>query len=56
MMRHKMKGIRSECHQVSSYQFNKISLSYNDDKRNIHNDGITSYAYGLYKIINFFIT
>ena len=48
MMKHKMKGIRSEYHQVSSYQFNKISLCY-DDKRYIHNDGITSYAYGHYK-------
>ena len=50
MMRHKMKGIRSECHQVSSYQFNKISLSCYDDKRYIHNDGITGYACGHYKI------
>ena len=49
-MKHKMKGIRSENHQVSSYQFNKISLSCYDDKRYIHNDGITSYAYGHYKI------
>ena len=49
MMKHKMKGIRSEYHQVSSYQFNKISLSCYDDKRYIHNDGITSYAYGHYK-------
>ena len=45
-----MKGIRSECHQVSSYQFNKISLSCYDDKRYIHNDGITGYACGHYKI------
>ena len=49
MMRHKMKGFRSDCHQVSSYEFNEISLSCYDDKRNIHNDGITSYAYGHYK-------
>ena len=48
IMKHKMKGIRSEYHQVSSYQFNKISLSCYDDKRYIHNDGITSYAYGYY--------
>ena len=56
MIRHKMKGIRSEYHQVSSYQFIKISLSCYDDKRYIHNDGITSYAYGHYKINQFFIT
>ena len=50
MMRHKMRGIRSEYHRVCSYEFNKISLSCYDDKRYIHNDGITSYAYGHYKI------
>ena len=49
-MRNKMKGIRSEYHQICSYQFNKISLSCCDDKRYIHNDGITSYACGQYKI------
>ena len=46
MMRHKMKGLRSDHHQVSSYEFNKISLSCYDDKRYILHDGITSYAYG----------
>ena len=50
IMQHNMKGIRSEYHQVSSYQFNKISLSCYDDKRYIHNDGITSCAYGHYQI------
>ena len=53
-MRHKMRGIRSEYHRVCSYEFNKISLSCYDDKRYIHNDGITSYAYGHYKINYFF--
>ena len=47
-MKHNMKGTRSEYHQLSSYQFNKISLSCYDDKRYIHNDAITSYAYGHY--------
>ena len=28
MMKHKMKGIRSEYHQVCSYQFNKISVIF----------------------------
>ena len=50
IMHHKMRTIRSEYHQVSSYQLNKISLSCYDDKRYIHNDGITSYAYGYKKI------
>ena len=43
---HKMKTIRSEKHQLGSYELNKISLSCFDDKRFIHENGITSYAYG----------
>ena len=45
-MRHKMRTIRSEYHQISSYKINKVSLSPFDDKRYILDDGITSYAYG----------
>ena len=45
-MRHKMRTIRSDHHQISSYQINKISLSPFDDKRYILRDGISSYAYG----------
>ena len=45
-MRHQMKTIRSDRHQISSYQINKISLSPFDDKRYILSDGISSYAYG----------
>ena len=44
--RHKMKTIRSDHHQISSYQINKTSLSCYDDKRYIFDDGITSLAYG----------
>ena len=51
-MRHKMRTIRSEYHQISSYQINKISLSPFDDKRYILDDGISSYAYGNHKINN----
>ena len=47
---HKMKTIRSEKHQLGSYELNKISLSCFDDKRFIHENGITSYAYGHYQI------
>ena len=47
---HKMKTIRSDHHVVSSYEINKISLSCFDDKRYILDDGISSYAYGHYKI------
>ena len=46
MMR-KMNIIRSECHQIGSYELKKISLSYCYDKRYIHNDCITTYAYGI---------
>ena len=43
---HTMKTIRSENHQLGSYELNKVSLSCFDDKRYILNDGITSFAYG----------
>ena len=46
VMHHQMKTIRSDCHQISSYQINKISLSPFDDERYILSDGISSYAYG----------
>ena len=49
-MYHKMKTIRSENHELSSYEINKVSLSCFDDKRYIHEDGKTSYAYGHKKI------
>ena len=49
-MHHKMKTIRSKNHKLGSYEINKVSLSCFDDKRYIHNNGITSYAYGHYKI------
>ena len=46
VMHHRMNTIRSDCHQISSYEINKISLSLFDDKRYILSDGISSYAYG----------
>ena len=49
-MYHTMKTIRSNHHQLGSYELNKVSLSCFDDKRYIHNNGITSYAYSHYKI------
>ena len=45
-LRHKMKTIRSELHEIYSYEMNKISLSCYDDKRYILHNGIKSYAYG----------
>ena len=44
--------IRSDHHQIGSYQLNIISLSCFDDKRYIHEDGIHSYAHGHYQILN----
>ena len=49
---HKMKTIRSENHQLGSYEINKVSLSCFDDKRYIHDNGVTSYAYGHKSIKN----
>ena len=49
-MYHNMKTIRSDKHEIASYELNKVSLSCFDDKRYILNDGIQTYAYGHYKI------
>ena len=49
-MHHKMKTIRSNKHQLGSYELNKVSLSCFDDKRYILDNGIESYAYGHYLI------
>lgn len=51
-MYHTMKTIQSINHQLGSYELNKISLSCFDDKRCILDDGISSLAYGHYKIQN----
>ena len=45
-----MKTIRSNNHQLGSYELNKVSLSCSDDKRYIYENSITSYTYGYYKI------
>ena len=49
-IRHKMKTIRSQKYQISSFEINKISLSCFDDKRYIERNGISSRAYGHYSI------
>ena len=49
-MHHKIKTIRSQRHQLGSYEINKVSLSCFNDKRYIHDNGMSSYAYGHYKI------
>ena len=45
-----MKTIRSQKYELGSYEINKISHNCFDDKHYIHNNGITSYDYGHYKI------
>ena len=45
-LRHEMRVIKSEKHQIGSYVVDKISLSCFDDKRYIHENGVTSHAYG----------
>ena len=49
-LHHKMKTIRSQKHQLSSYEINKVLLSCFDDNHYIFGDGISSYAYGYYKL------
>ena len=38
---------KSDGHIVYTEEINKIALSYNDDKRLISYDGITTYPYGI---------
>jgi hypothetical protein len=45
-----MPVIRAEKHELYTMTINKIGLSPYDDKRYILEDGISSYAYGHYKI------
>ena len=49
-MRHTQVVIRSREHQIGVYEQNKISLSPLDTKKWIAGDGITTRAYGHYKI------
>ena len=51
-MHHKMKAIRSDHHLLGSYEINKISLSFFDGKRYIHDHGVTRYAFGHYITTN----
>ena len=49
--RYKMNMIRSKNHILNTCEVNKIGLSCYDDKRYILDDGISTLAYGHYKII-----
>ena len=42
--------LRTFNHNIYTYSNNKVSLSCSDNKRYLLDDGITSYAYGHYKI------
>ena len=45
IIRHKMKRIQSKKHKLGTYEINKISLSYFDDKRYVLDDGIHTLSY-----------
>ena len=49
-LHHKMRTTGSRKHQLGSYKINKVSLSCFDDKCYIHDNGISSYTYGHYKM------
>ena len=48
----KMNVIRSHLHNIYTEQINKVALSADDDKRIILEDGVSTLAYGHYKIKN----
>ena len=45
VVRHKMKRIQRNLHEIRTYDINKISLSCFDDKRFVLDDGIYTLAY-----------
>ena len=45
-IRHKMKRIQGHSYLIWTYNINKISLRYFDDKRYILDDGIKTLPYG----------
>ena len=45
IIRHKLKRIQSKKHKLGTYEFNKISLSCFEDKRNVLDDEIYTLAY-----------
>ena len=46
VLRNKMRGMKSKNLNLISYESNKTSTSYFDDKRYILNDGINTLPYG----------
>ena len=47
VVKHEMKRIQSKKHKNGTYEFNKISLLWFDDKRFVLNDSIHTFAYFL---------
>ena len=47
-IRHKMKRIQSKKHKLGTYEIDKISLSYFDDKRYVLGDYYRDYYYYFY--------
>ena len=45
VIRHKMKRIQAEKHKIGTYEIDKISLSYFDDKRYVLDDSVNTLAY-----------
>ena len=46
-MLRKQQGFKSDAHDVYTQEINKVALSFEDDKRLIAYDGITTYPYGI---------
>ena len=45
IIRHKVKRIESKKHKLGTYEINKISLSYFEDKRYVLDDGNYTISY-----------
>ena len=43
----KQQRFKNDAHNVYTEDINKIALSFNDDKRVIADDGVTTYPYGV---------
>ena len=43
----KQQRFKSDAHNVDTEEINKVALSFEDDKRLISYDGITTYPYGI---------
>ena len=43
----KQQRFKSDAHNVHTEEINKVALSFEDDKRLIAFDGITTYPYGI---------